>query len=160
MLDLTNLPNYFYAKILLLLLRNSELTWGKSIKLVSGCNEEWLEFNSFFETLISNFLWWISSCNNFNWHCLYVKEALKDWLLTRKLKKIDKTLLSLHRNRNSKCNLACCRQWSSFSNFSILLSVLWPFHNQSVLLDYSFPFLILVRYIRLVYCCHSAHEVG
>ena len=66
----------FYARILLLLLRNNELTWAWSIKLTSCCNEEWLELNSFFKTLISDFLWWISSCNSFNLHCLYVKEAI------------------------------------------------------------------------------------
>ena len=82
-LDLTKLLNFFCwialfdARILLLLLRNNELTWAKSIKLISCCNEEWLELNSFFKTLISDFLWWISSYNSFNWHCLYVKEALR-----------------------------------------------------------------------------------
>ena len=35
----------FDARILLLLLRNNELTWAKSIKLISCCNEEWLELN-------------------------------------------------------------------------------------------------------------------
>ena len=108
MLELTNLLNFFCwvtvfnDKILLLLLRNNELTWAKSIKLISCCNEEWLELNSFFKTLRSDFLWRIFSCNNFNWHCLYVKEALRDWLLTRKFKKLGITLLSLHRNKNRK----------------------------------------------------------
>ena len=81
-LDLTNLLLTFFcwlelfdAKILLLLLRNNELTWAKSIKLIWCCNEEWLALKFFFKTLISDFLWWISSCNNFTWHCLYVKES-------------------------------------------------------------------------------------
>ena len=58
MLDLTNLLNFFRyvalfdAKTLLLLLRNSELTWAKSIKLISCCNEDWLALNSFFKTLL------------------------------------------------------------------------------------------------------------
>ena len=45
---------------------------------------------------MSNFLWWISSTNEFNWHCLYVKEALRDWLLKWKFKKLGMTLLPLH----------------------------------------------------------------
>ena len=77
MLDLTNLFNLFCwvelfdTKILLLLLRNNELTWSKAIKLISCCNEEWLELNSFFKTVISDFSWRVCSCNNINWHCLY-----------------------------------------------------------------------------------------
>ena len=124
MLDLTNSLLTFFcwvelfdAKILLLLLRNNELTWAKSIKLISCCNEEWLELNSFFKTLISDFLWRISSCNNFTWYCLYVKEALREWLLTLKLKKLRMTLLSLYRNRNSKCSLLQCYYRKRFERF-------------------------------------------
>ena len=100
MLDLTNLCNFFYcvalfdAKILLLILRNNELTWAKSIKLISCYNVEQLELNSFFKTLASDFLRRISCCNDFNWHCLYVEEALRDWLLTGKFKKLGVTVLS------------------------------------------------------------------
>ena len=72
MLDITNLLNFFCwvalfdAKIHLLLLRNNELTRVKSVKLISFCNEEWLELKSFFKALISDFLWRTSFCNNFN----------------------------------------------------------------------------------------------
>ena len=97
MLHLTNLLEFFYwvalfdTKILFSLLRNNKFTWAKSIKLISWCNEEWLELKSFFKVLISDFLSGITSCNNFNLHCLYVKKALRDWLLTRKFKKLGTT---------------------------------------------------------------------
>ena len=53
-LDLINLLKFFCwvalfdTKILLLLLRNNELTCAKSIKLISFCNEEWLDLTSDF----------------------------------------------------------------------------------------------------------------
>ena len=98
------------AKILLLILRNNEFTWAKSTNLISCCNEEWLELNSFFKTLTSDFLWRISSCNKFNWHCLYVEEALTDRLLTWKFKILGATLLSLHHNKISKSSSALHRR--------------------------------------------------
>ena len=70
----------FQAKVLLLIL-------GNKVKLISCCNEEWLELNFFFKTMIVDFFWRISSCNIVNWHCLYVKGALTDWMPTQKLKK-------------------------------------------------------------------------
>ena len=67
----------FQAKVLLLIL-------GNKVKLISCCNEEWLELNFFFKTMIVDFFWRISSCNIVNWNCLYVKGALTDWMPTQK----------------------------------------------------------------------------
>ena len=122
----------FDAKILLLLLRNNKITWTKSIKLISCCNEKWLESNSFFKTLIQ-----ISYDESLPVITLIdipvitlidiaiVEEALRDWLM-QKFKKLGMTLLSLHRNKISKSSSALRRWQSSFSNFRVLLSVLWP----------------------------------
>ena len=85
LLNLTNLHNvfcwvaFFGAKIMLLLLRNNKFALAKSIKLISFCNEEWLEWSSAFKTLISDFWWRIFSFNNFNLHCLYLEEVLRDF---------------------------------------------------------------------------------
>ena len=60
------------------------ITYMKKVnKANSCCNGEWLELNSFFKTLLSDFLWEITLCNNFNWHCLCVKEASRKWLLIK-----------------------------------------------------------------------------
>ena len=68
MLHLTNLLNFFGcvalfdAKILSLLLRNNELAWEKSIKLISCYNDEWLVLNSFFKTsFLQSDLWLLLS---------------------------------------------------------------------------------------------------
>ena len=118
----------FDAKILLQCkIGNNELTWAKSIKFISCYIGEKLEFNSFFKNLILDFLWQISSCHNFNWHCSYAQEALRDWILQQKL--------SLHCNKNSKCSSALRRRHSRFSNFRFLLSVLWPYLPCKMFID-------------------------
>ena len=93
---------FYDIKTLMLLFRNNELIWSKAIKLISCRNEEWLELASVFKTLFLDFLWWVLSCSNFNWHWLYVKEALREWLLTGKVKTIGTTLLSINHKKYSK----------------------------------------------------------
>ena len=120
MLDLTNFLNFLCCvvlcdtKVLMLLLKNGELPWAKSMNLISCCNEKWLELNSFFKTLKSDFLWWISCFDNINWHCLYIKEIFTNWVLTWKFKELGMALLSLHINKNSKSSSTLCRGWDSF----------------------------------------------
>ena len=95
-LNLTNLLKLFCclafydAKIVSLLLGNNKF------------NKECLELISFVKTLISDFLWQISSCSSLNWHCLHVKEALRAWLLTSKSQEKGLILMSLRRPWTSK----------------------------------------------------------
>ena len=80
-----------------------------------------------FKTLILDFLPRSCYSNNFNWHCLFVEEALRDWIWMQKFKKLGMTLVSLHRNINAKSSSALRWRWSSFSKFRILLSIPWPY---------------------------------
>ena len=101
MLDVTNFWKcfgHFDAKIL----KNTELTWSKSIKLNLCCDEEW-HWTYMVKVNKAKFVlqWEIARVKShffdkslpvitfFNWYCLFVKEALRDWLLTQKFIKLS-----------------------------------------------------------------------
>ena len=102
-------------------------TWWKSAMFKADFTFLYRSFEPLSSWLTRRFLLYVSSLNNFFWHCFYVKEVRKVTLPTLKRKNLGKTLWSSQISRNWRSTRVFLCFISVFSNILTSFETLSPY---------------------------------